>query len=77
MRIFWALETNFSDCHVKIDGHDDEKTAFASHDVLYQFFVMPDELKTIPVTFQRAIDAIFCSVQWYSATIYIGDIVVF
>ena len=52
------------------------KTAFVTHEGLYEFRVMPFGLSNAPVTFQRVIQRIFSGLDEF-CNVYIDEILVF
>jgi transposase InsO family protein len=52
---------------------DREKTAFVTHEGLYEFNVMPFGLSNAPATFQRFIDAVFAGLKWRICLPYLDD----
>lgn len=75
--VFSTLNTNTGDRKIKIDVSDLGKTAFTSHHDLYKFTRMSFELKTSSKPFQRPMDVILSSRQWYHTFVYLKDLVVF
>lgn len=55
-----------------MDEEDMVKTAFIIHHGFVKYTRMPFGLKNTPPTFQRPMDAIFASVKWQHATVYIN-----
>ena len=52
---------------------DREKTAFITHEGLYEFNGMPFGLSNAPATFQRFIDAVFAGLKWRICLPYLDD----
>ena len=65
---FWQIETHPDDKH---------KSAFLTHDGLYEFNVMPMGLKNSPATFQRMMDTVLSGLQWRFALAYMDDVLVY
>ena len=61
---------------VEVDPQHREKTAFCTHEGLFQFNVMPFGLCNAPTTFQRLMDMVLTGLQWSSCIVYIDDIIV-
>ena len=76
-QIFSTLDFNSGYWQVTIDESDKEKTAFVTHQGLFQFTRMPFGLRNAPATFQRAIDIILSSVKWQYCIVYIDDVIIF
>ncbi|TPX45345.1 hypothetical protein SeMB42_g04060 [Synchytrium endobioticum] len=56
---------------------DKEKTAFISHEGLYEYNVMPFGLTNAPATFQRLMDVVLSGLKWQCCLVYLDDIVIF
>ena len=52
---------------------DRGKTAFTTHEGLYEFKVMPFGLCNAPATFQQLMDS---GIQWSRCLVYLDDIIV-
>ena len=76
---FWFTSVDFLSGYYQIPValEDREKTAFITHDGLYQFKVTPFGLTSAPATFQRTIDTILNKVKWQFCMPYIDDIFIF
>lgn len=53
------------------------KTAFLTHQGLFQYKRMPFGLKNAPLQFQSFMDSVLRSLRWTAALVYIDDILVF
>ncbi len=62
---------------VAMDKQDAAKTAFVTHQGLFQFKVMPFGLCNAPATFERLMEAVLAGLQWESCLVYLDDIIVF
>ena len=62
---------------IPVANKDKEKTAFITHEGLYQFKVLPFGLCSAPATFQRTIDALLSNIKWEFCIPYIDDIFIF
>ena len=61
---------------VEVAERDREKTAFTTHEGLFEFKVMPFGLCNAPATFQRLMDLILAGVQWSRCLVYLDDVIV-
>jgi len=61
---------------VEVAEGDREKTAFTTHEGLFEFKVMPFGLCNAPAMFQRLMDLILAGVQWSQCLVYLDDIIV-
>ena len=61
---------------VEVAEGDTEKTAFITHEGLFEFEVMPFGLCNAPATFQRLMDLILAGVQWSKSLFYLDAVIV-
>ena len=61
---------------IEMDEKDIEKTAFITHEGLYEWIVMPFGLTNAPVTFQRTMQMVLGELFYTVAPVYIDDIIV-
>ena len=61
---------------VEVAEGDKDKTAFATHDGLFQFNVLPFGLCNGPATFQRLMDTVLSGLHWSSCLVYLDDVIV-
>ena len=61
---------------VEVDPNDREKTAFITHDGLFQFIKMPFGLCNAPATFQRLMDLVLAGLQWNNCLVYLDDVLI-
>jgi len=54
-----------------------EKTAFITHNGLYEFNVLPFGLCNSPATFQRTMTHILRGLEWDVCLVYIDDLIIF
>ena len=54
-----------------------QKAAFATHEGLYQFQVMPFGLCNAPATFERLMDRVLCGMRWSRCLVYLDDAISF
>ena len=62
---------------VDIAENDREKTAFITHDGLFEFNVMPFGLCNAPATFQRLMNLTLSGMLWSECLVYLDDIIIF
>lgn len=62
---------------IPIEDDVREKTAFVTHEGLYEFTVMPFGMSNAPATFQRAMNAALAGLTWKLCLVYLDDIIVF
>ena len=62
---------------VDIAESDRKKTAFITHDGLFEFNVMPFGLCNAPATFQRLMNLALSGMLWSECLVYLDDIVIF
>ena len=76
-RYFSALDITWGYWNLPIKERDKAKTAFATHEGLFEFNRMPFGLTNAPATFQRLMDAVTRGMNWVSTLVYLDDIIVF
>jgi transposase InsO family protein len=54
-----------------------QKTAFVTHEGLFEYKRMPFGLCNAPATFQRHLDSVLAGLKWQCCLVYIDDIIVF
>ncbi|TPX32853.1 hypothetical protein SmJEL517_g04106 [Synchytrium microbalum] len=62
---------------IPVAKEDVSKTAFVTHDGLYEFIRMPFGLTNAPATFQRFMDTVLSGLKWHNCLVYLDDIVIF
>jgi len=61
---------------VEMEERDREKTAFTTHEGLFEFKVMPFGLCNAPATFQRLMNIVLAGIQWSRCLVYLDDVIV-
>ena len=80
-KYFSTLDLAAGNWQVKVHPQSREKTAFVTHQGLYQFNVMPFGLRTAPAVFQRLMQRVLAGLNPENGvpfnSVYIDDILVF
>ena len=74
---FTTLDLKSGYWQIPLDPATKEKSAFVTHNGLYEFQVLPFGLTNSPATFQRLMGHILRGLEYKSALIYIDDIILF
>lgn len=75
--VLTTLDSNSGFWQIAVDKEDVSKTAFTTHEGLFEFVRMPFGLCNAPVTFLRALDISLASFKWKCCIVYIDDVVIF
>lgn len=76
--IFSSLDAARGYHQLPIAEEDRWKTAFISHEGLYEYLVLPFGLRNAPAEFQRVMDQrILGSTRWRTALCYIDDVIIY
>ena len=59
------------------DESDKEKTAFVTHEGVFQFNVMPFGLTSAPGTFERLMEKVLAGLHWSTCILYLDDVLTF
>ena len=62
---------------VELDEGDKEKTAFVTHEGVFQFNVMPFGLTSAPATFEQLMERVLAGLHWSICVVYLDDIICF
>ena len=74
--VFTTLDAKRGYWQIKVDEKSKDKTAFITHEGLYEFRVMPFGLCNAPATFQRVMQRILSGMDKF-CNVYIDDILIF
>ena len=74
---FTTLDLKSGYWQIELDPSAREKTAFVTHNGLYEFLVMPFGLTNSGASFQRLMGHILRGLEYRFALIYIDDIIIF
>lgn len=75
-KFFTSLDLKSGYWQVAMDEKDKEKTAFACHKGLFEFYVMPFGLSNAPAVFQELMTVVLQGCNGF-ATAYLDDILIF
>ena len=62
---------------VAMDPNDREKTAFITHQGLFEWLVMPFGLCNAPATFCRLMEQVLSDIVWSKCLVYLDDVITF
>ena len=77
MKFFSTLDCQSGYWQLKLADSDKEKSAFITHQGLFQFAVMPFGLSNAPATFERLMDRVLAGLLWERALVYLDDVIVY
>ena len=76
-RVFSKFDLKKGYWQAEVANEDIYKTAFTTHEGLYEFLRMPFGLRNAPATFQSAMNRILASHLWNCCLVYIDDVLIF
>ena len=74
---FSCLDLRSGYWQVEVDDESKPKTAFTTHNGLFEFRKMPFGLANAPSTFQRLMHAVLRGLQYDICLVYLDDIIIF
>ena len=75
--IFSTLDLNSAYFQIELDPETKHKSAFITHDGVYEFNRMPFGLRNAPMSFQMLMSQVLRGLHWKIVLCYIDDILVF
>lgn len=75
--IFSTTDVDRGHCQTEMTKADHDRTISSSHHGLIQSFLMPFGLKSVPTSFQRAVDTVLSRVKCQSALVYLENRIVY
>jgi predicted aspartyl protease len=73
---FSVMDLNAGFWQVPLHPEDAPKTAFLSHDGLFEWIRMPMGLTNSPAIFQRVMDLAFAGMTWRNLLVYVDDVLI-
>lgn len=76
-RIFSTLDLNLAYFQIPLDPETRQKSAFVTHEGVFEFTGMPFGLRNAPMSFQLLMSLVLKGLNWKFVLCYIDDILVF
>ena len=76
-RLFSTLDLRSGYWQIPIDPKDQAKTAFVTHNGLYEFLRMPFGLLSAPSTFQRTMEIVLSGLSFEVCLCYLDDVIIY
>ncbi|CAF4417489.1 unnamed protein product, partial [Didymodactylos carnosus] len=75
-KYFSTIDLSSGFWQVELDEESKDKTAFVTHEGIFQFNVMPFGLTNAPATFQRLMDLVVRGLKWDCCLVYLDDVII-
>ncbi|CAF1202694.1 unnamed protein product, partial [Didymodactylos carnosus] len=76
-KYFSTIDLSSGFLQVELDKESKEKTAFVTHEGIFQFNVMPFGLTNAPATFHRFMDLVLRGLKWNCCLVYLDDVIIY
>lgn len=76
-KYFASVDLNFGHMQIEISEEDRSKTAYITHEGLFEYLRMPFGLCNAPATFQRVMDMVLSGLKWTECQVYLDDVSIY